>query len=107
MKSVLIALLSSAAVFAVLCETPALAGNGNDARFEADQAQIHPWAADQSPDWTPHDVAVGELYPKVPGAQAFYGPNGERPLGAMNAVTRSCPIVKDTTNGRETVVCGP
>ena len=107
MKLVLTALLSSAAAFAVLCQTPALAGNGNDARFEADQAQMHPWAADQSPDWSPNEVAVGELYPKVPGAQAFYGPNGERPLGAMNAVTRSCPIVHDASNGRETVVCGP
>jgi hypothetical protein len=106
MKLMLTALLSSAAVFAVLCETPALAGNGNDARFEADQALIHPWAANQSPDWSANEVAVGEPYPAVPGAQAFYGPNGERPLGAMAPPTRSCPIVHDTTNGRETVVCG-
>ena len=107
MKHVLAALLSSAAVFAVLCATPALAANGNDPRFEADQAQLHPWAANQSPDWSPYDVAVGEPYAAVPGAHAFYGPNGERPLGAMNAPTRSCPVVLDTTNGRETVVCGP
>jgi hypothetical protein len=106
MKYVLTGLLSSAAVFAVLCATPALAvGNGNDANFEADQAQIHPWSADQTPDWNRHEVAVGELYPKVPGAQAFYGPNGIRPLGAMAVPTRTCPIVLDTTNGRETVVC--
>jgi len=104
MQYVLTGLLSSAAVFAVLCATPALA-NGGDANFEADQAQIHPWSTDQAPDWTPHDVAVGELYPRVPGAQAFYGPNGVRPLGAMTAPTRTCPIVHDVTNGRETVVC--
>jgi len=106
MKRISVALLSSAAVFAVLCGTSALAANGNDARFEADQAQLHPWAADQSPRWSPNEVAVGEPYPAVPGADAFYGPNGERPLGSMNAVTRRCPIVLDTTNGRETVVCG-
>ncbi len=106
MKYALTGLLSSAAVFAVLSATPALAnGNGGDARFEADQAQIHPWSVDQTPDWSRHDVAVGELYPKVPGAQAFYGPNGERPLGEVTAPTRSCPIVHDATNGRETVVC--
>ena len=90
MKYVLTGLLSSAAVFAVLCATPALA-NGGDANFEADQAQIHPRSADQTPDWSRHEVAVGELYPRVLGAQAFYGPNGIRPLGAMAAPARTCP----------------
>ena len=105
MKHTLTGLLSSAAVLAVLCATPALA-NGSDARAEADQAQLHPWMPNQSPRWYPNDVAIGELYPIVPGAQAFYGPNGVRPLGAMAPPARSCPIVPDATNGRETVVCG-
>lgn len=108
MKSLSIALSSAAAVFATLCVTPTLAGNGSDPRFEASQAQIHPSEADQSPDFSPHDVAVGELYPAAPGRDAFYGPNGLRPLGSVTAPTRSCaPVVLDTTNGRETEICGP
>ena len=108
MKYALAGFLSSAAVFAVLCATPALAaGNGGDANFEADQAQIHPRQANQTPDWSPDDVAVGELYPAVPDAHAFYGPNGERPLDRVPAATRSCPLVLDATNGRETIICGP
>lgn len=108
MKRGMTGLLSCTAIFAVLCATPALAaGNGGDANFEANQAQIHPWEADQTPDWAPGEVALGEVYPKVPGADAFYGPNGIRRLGAMAAPTRSCPIVLDATNGRETVVCAP
>ena len=107
MKQVLTGLLTSSAVFAALCATPALArGNGNDGRFEADQAQIHPQSADQTPRWSPNDVALGELYSAVPGAYAYYGPNGAMPLGTVNAPSRFCPIVKDTTNGRLTVVCG-
>ena len=47
-----------------------------------------------------------KLYPAVHGAYAFEGPNGVRPLGTMTAPTRSCPLILDTTNGRETVVCG-
>ena len=108
MKHGMTGLLSSAAVFAVLCATPAVAnGNGGDANAEANQAQIHPWEANQTPDWAPGQVAVGELYPAVPGAHAFYGPNGERPLDTIPPATRSCPLVFDATNGRETVVCGP
>ena len=109
MKHVLTGLLSSAAVLAVLAAPAVAKGNGNDARFEANQAQLHPWSADQTPRWSPYDVDVGELYPAAPGADAFYGPNGVRQLGTMTAVTaptRPCEIVKDTTNGRETVVCG-
>jgi hypothetical protein len=105
MKHLLIGVLSSAAVLAVVCATPALA-NGGDANAEANQAQIHPWEANQTPDWTPNEVAVGELYPAVHGAYAFEGPNGVRPLGAIPAPSRSCPLILDTTNGRETVVCG-
>jgi hypothetical protein len=104
-KAFLTGFLSSATLVVALSMTPAL-DNGSDARFEADQAQIHPISADQTPDWSSGDVAVGELYPKVPGAAAFYGPNGERPLGSMAVPVRSCPLILDTTNGRETVSCG-
>lgn len=108
MRESLTGLLPSAAIFAVLCATPALAGgNGGDANSEANQAQLHPESANQTPDWTPSGVAIGEVYQAVPGAYAFYGPNGIRPLGTITAPTRSCPIVQDTTNGREIVVCGP
>ena len=85
MKLIFTALLSSAAAFAVLYETPAFAGNGSDPRFEANQAQLHPWEPNQSPDWSPSNVPVGEPYPAVLGAYAFYGPNGVRALGMVTA----------------------
>jgi hypothetical protein len=91
MKLILTALLSSAALFAVLGETPAFAGNGNDPRFEADQALLHPWEANQAPDWKANEVPVGEPYRAVPGAYAFYGPNGVRPLGMVSAPTALAP----------------
>jgi hypothetical protein len=108
MKRVLTGLLFSTAAFAALCAPPALAnGNGGDANAEANQAQIHPQEANQTPDWAPGQVAVGEVYPAVPGENAFYGPNGPRQLGRVTLPTQSCPLLRDTTNGRETVVCGP
>jgi hypothetical protein len=85
MKLIFTAILSSAAAFAVLYETPALAGNGSDPRFEANQALMHPSEPNQSPDWSLSNVPVGEPYPAVPGAYAFYGPNGVRPLGMVTA----------------------
>ena len=105
MKHLLIGVLSSAAALAVVCATPALA-NGGDANGEAAQAQFHPSEPNQTPDWAPGQVAVGEVYRAVPGEDAFYGPNGVRPLGTVTAPTRSCPLILDTTNGRETIVCG-
>ena len=105
MRHLLIGALSSAAVLAIACGTPALA-NGGDANAEANQAQFHASEPNQTPDWTPGQVAVGELYPAVPGEYAFEGPNGVRPLGSVSAPIRSCPLILDTTNGRETVVCG-
>lgn len=108
MTQLLTGLLSSAAILAVLCATPACAaGNGGDANGEANQAQLHPSSADETPDWIPSGVAIGEVYQAVPGEYAFYGPNGIRPLGTVGAATRSCPIVQDNSNGRETVVCLP
>ena len=91
MKLIFTALLSSAAAFAVLYETPALAGNGADPRFEANQALLHPAEANQAPYWSPSSVAVGEPYPAVPGAYAFYGPNGVRPLGMVIAPSALAP----------------
>lgn len=85
MKLIFTAVLSSAATFAVLCVTPALAGNGSDPRFEANQAQLHPSEPNQSPYWFPSNVPVGEPYPAVPGVYAFYGPNGVRQLGMVTA----------------------
>lgn len=107
MKSLPVALSFAAAAFATLCATPTLAGNGSDPRFEADQAQIHRWEPNQSPDWSRREIALGELYPAAPGGDGFYGPNGVRPLDSVTAPTRPCPpLVLDTTNGRETEVCG-
>jgi hypothetical protein len=89
MKHILAGLLSSAAVFAILCATPALAvGNGGDANGEANQAQFHPLEANQTPDWAPGRVAVGEVYPAVRGEHAFYGPNGVRPIGTVGSPIR-------------------
>jgi hypothetical protein len=90
MKLVLTAILSSAAVFAVLYETPALA-NGNDPRFEAEQALLHPGDPNQTPNWSPSDIPVGEPYPAAPGGYAFYGPHGVRPLGEVTAPTALAP----------------
>ena len=59
MKHLLIGVLSSAATLAVVCATPALA-NGGDANGEAAQAQVHPSEPDQTPNWAPGQVAVGE-----------------------------------------------
>lgn len=105
MKHLLIGALSSAAALALVCMTPAMA-NGGDGNAEANQAQIHPMEANQTPGWNPTEVAVGELYPAVPGEYAFEGPNGVRPLGRVGTSVRSCPLIFDTTNGRETIVCG-
>jgi hypothetical protein len=90
MKLLLTALLSSAAVFAVFYETPALA-NGNDLRFEAEQAQLHPGEPNQTPDWSPYNLPVGEPYPAAAGGYAFYGPHGVRPLGEVTAPTALAP----------------
>ena len=82
MKQVLTGLLTSSAVFAALCATPALArGNGNDGRFEADQAQIHAQSADQTPRWSPNDVALGELYSAVLGPTPIMGQTAPCRLG--------------------------
>lgn len=90
MKHTFATLLVSAAVFTALCETPALA-LGADARAEANQAQLHPWEANQTPYWSANDVAIGEVYRAVPGESAFYGPNGVRRLGIVTPSSAVAP----------------
>ena len=91
--------LAPAALLAVVAATPAFA-NGNDVNAEANQAQNHPWMANQAPYWSPYNVGIGEPYPAVPGAFAYYGPNGPRPLWPAG-----CPLF--LINGVLTAVCGP
>ena len=107
MKHVLTGLLSSAAVFAR--PRDASPGQRERQRRQIRSRSSSASSADQTPRWSAYDVAVGEPFPAVTGANAFYGTNGVAPLGTMTAVitpTRPCEILKDTTNGRETVVCG-
>ena len=106
MRHLLIGALSSAAVLAVVCATPALA-NGGDANGEANQAQFHPSEPNQTPDWAPGQVPVGEVYRSSPPARTpFTGRTASDRSGSVTAPIRSCPLILDTTNGRETIVCG-
>ena len=98
MKRVL-ASLAAAALLAVVVAPPALA-NGGDMRFEGNQAQNHPWEANQAPYWSPFKVGIGEQYPAVPGGYAYYGPNGPEPLWPAG-----CPLV--VINGVLTALCAP
>jgi hypothetical protein len=67
------------------------AANGNDANAEANQAQLHPWEANQT-GWAPYGAAVGEVYPAAPGG--FIGPNGyEFGYGQVVPVVPVVPIV--------------
>ena len=66
--------LSAASVCALVCLVPGVAAaNGGDANAQANQAQLHPWEANQT-GWTPYGDPVGEVYPAAPGG--FVGPNG-------------------------------
>ncbi len=59
MRHILTALLSAASICACACAFPAAAwANGGDANAEADQAQLHPWMPDQTPDWSPYGVPL-------------------------------------------------
>lgn len=69
MKRVVISALATAAVSVFLCGAPVAAyaaaggaGNGGDANGEADQAQLHPMEANQTPYWIPNGVPEGEIY---------------------------------------------
>ena len=74
MKHALTAFLSTASICALACLVPGVAAaNGDDANAQANQAQLHPWEANQT-GWTLYGVAVGEVYPAAPGG--FIGPNG-------------------------------
>jgi hypothetical protein len=79
MKHVLTASLSATSIFTLAClVTGAAVANGADANAQANQAQLHPWEANQT-GWTPYGVPVGEVYPAAPGG--FIGPNGYHPFG--------------------------
>lgn len=74
MKHALTAFLSAASICALACLVPGIAAaNGSDANAEANQAQLHPWEANQT-GWAPNGAPVGEVYPAAPGG--FIGPNG-------------------------------
>jgi hypothetical protein len=114
MRRVFFTFLSAAAVCAFASATPSLAGtgnaaaaaaataapapaptsapgtsNGNDARAQADQAQIHPMMANQYPDWTPRGVAEGEVYPSRQTYGRGYGYNYSSLDAATALVTDS------------------
>ena len=75
MRHTLTALLSAASICAFACAVPTVAwAEGGDANAEADQAQLHPWSADQTPDWTPYGVPMGEVYEGVPVPAYVYAP---------------------------------
>ncbi len=74
MKRALTAFLSAASICALSCLVPDVAAaNGSDANAEANQAQLHPWEANQT-GWAPNGAPVGEVYSAAPGG--FIGPNG-------------------------------
>jgi hypothetical protein len=74
MKHALTVFLSAASICALTCLVPRVAAaNGRDANAMANQAQLHPWEANQT-GWVPYGAAVGEVYPAAPGG--FIGPNG-------------------------------
>jgi hypothetical protein len=79
MKHAMTASLSATSICALACLAPGVAAaNGSDANAQANQAQLHPWEANQT-GWTPYGVAVGEVYPAAPGG--FIGPNGYHQFG--------------------------
>jgi hypothetical protein len=74
MKHALTAFLSAASICALACLVPGVAAaNGNDPNAEANQAQLHPWEANQT-GWAPYRAPIGEPYPAAPGG--FIGSNG-------------------------------
>ena len=79
MKHASTASLSAVSICTLACLVPGVAGaNGSDANAMTNQAQLHPWEANQT-GWTPYGVAVGEVYPAAPGG--FIGPNGYHQFG--------------------------
>ena len=84
MKHALTAFLSAASICALACLVPGVAAaNGDDANAQANQAQLHPWEANQT-GWTLYGVAVGEVYPAAPGG--FIGPSGYHQFGYEEVV---------------------
>jgi hypothetical protein len=74
MKHALTPFLCAGSICALVCLVPGVAAaNGGDANALANQAQLHPWEANQT-GWAPFGAPVGEVYPAAPGG--FIGPNG-------------------------------
>ena len=75
MRHTVTALLSAVSICAFACIIPAAAWamSAGDANAEANQAQLHPWSPDQTPDWIPNGVPMGEVYAGVP-AYAYVPP---------------------------------
>ena len=90
MKHALTAFLSAGSICALACLVPGVAAaNGNDATAMANQAQLHPWEANQT-GWAPYGAPVGEVYPAAPGG--FIGPNGYE-FGYYGEVVPVVPVV--------------
>ena len=79
MKHALTASVPAVSICALAYLVPGVASaNGSDANALTNQAQLHPWEANQT-GWTPYGVPVGEVYPAAPGG--FIGPNGYHQFG--------------------------
>jgi hypothetical protein len=88
--------LTAVSICALGCLVPGMAAaNGGDANAEANQAQLHPWEANQT-GWTPYGVPVGEVYPAAPGG--FIGPNGYHQFG-YGEVVPVVPVLPGYTYG--------
>ena len=94
MKRALTASLSAVSICGLACLFPGVAGaNGSDANALTNQAQLHPWEANQT-GWTPYGVPVGEVYPAAPGA--LLGRTAIISL-AMTRSYRPCPATTMAT----------
>jgi hypothetical protein len=91
-------LLSAASICALASLVPGVAAaNGADANAMANQAQLHPWEANQT-GWRPYGAAVGEVYPAAPGG--FIGPNGyTNGYSGYYVVVPVVPVAPDYTYG--------
>ena len=71
------ALAASAALTAPLV-APAYAGNGNDARAQAEQAQLHPMMTNQYPAAVPLDAAEAEAQAYVAAPSQAARPHAKK-----------------------------
>ena len=117
MQKIIIA-LTFATIGALACATPAAAQSASsgagDARAEQEQAQLHPWEANQAPEAVPGGIAFGEVY--LPGDFASpiepTGSSGRLMPGAYQALVGApadhyCQLTHQWTAAgwREDTVC--